>query len=44
VEHVVFPDEVHDFLRHANWVRAYQATADFFDRKLKAKATTSSQQ
>jgi dipeptidyl aminopeptidase/acylaminoacyl peptidase len=41
VEQLVFPDEVHDFLRHANWVRAYQATADFFDRKLKARGAAS---
>jgi dipeptidyl aminopeptidase/acylaminoacyl peptidase len=35
VEQLVYPDEVHDFLRHQNWVRAYTATADFFERKLK---------
>jgi dipeptidyl aminopeptidase/acylaminoacyl peptidase len=35
VEQLVFPDEVHDFLRHVNWVRAYEATAEFFDRKLR---------
>lgn len=34
VEQLVFPDEVHDFLRHQNWVRAYKASADFFNRKL----------
>ncbi len=34
-EEIVFPDEVHDFLRHQNWLRAYHAAADFFDRKLK---------
>jgi dipeptidyl aminopeptidase/acylaminoacyl peptidase len=34
-EELVFPDEVHDFLRHQNWLRAYHAAADFFDRKLK---------
>ena len=43
VEQLVFPDEVHDFLRHANWVRAYQAAADFFDRRLKAKPSGSQQ-
>jgi dipeptidyl aminopeptidase/acylaminoacyl peptidase len=32
---LVFPDDVHDFLRHENWLRAYHATTDFFDRKLK---------
>jgi dipeptidyl aminopeptidase/acylaminoacyl peptidase len=34
-EQLVFPDDVHDFLRHENWLRAYHAAADFFDRKLK---------
>ncbi|MBC2838592.1 prolyl oligopeptidase family serine peptidase [Robiginitalea sp. SC105] len=33
-EQLVFPDEVHGFLLHDNWYRAYQATRDFFDRKL----------
>jgi hypothetical protein len=28
------PDEVHDLLRWSDWVRAYRATAEFFDRKL----------
>jgi dipeptidyl aminopeptidase/acylaminoacyl peptidase len=37
VEEKVFPDEVHDFLLHKNWVKAYELAADFFDRKLKAK-------
>jgi len=35
VEQLVFPDEVHDFLLHRNWIRAYRAAADFFDRFLK---------
>jgi dipeptidyl aminopeptidase/acylaminoacyl peptidase len=35
VEQLVFPDEVHDFLRHANWVRGYKATAEFFNRRLR---------
>jgi dipeptidyl aminopeptidase/acylaminoacyl peptidase len=36
VEHeiLVFPDEVHSFLRYESWLRAYGATADFFKRKL----------
>ena len=34
-EQVVFPDEVHGFLLHANWLKAYEATADFFDRMLR---------
>jgi dipeptidyl aminopeptidase/acylaminoacyl peptidase len=29
VELLVFPDEVHDFLRHAHWMQAYRAGADF---------------
>jgi dipeptidyl aminopeptidase/acylaminoacyl peptidase len=35
VEEKIFPDEVHDFLLHRNWVAAYEAAAEFFDRKLK---------
>lgn len=34
VEQLVFPDEVHGFLSHENWLAAYRATADFFRRKL----------
>ncbi len=34
-EELVFPDEVHDFLLHRNWLAAYHAAADFFDRMLK---------
>lgn len=37
VEQLVFPDEVHDFLRNASWVRAYKASADFFARKLRPR-------
>jgi dipeptidyl aminopeptidase/acylaminoacyl peptidase len=33
-ELLVFPDEVHDFLRHASWLAAYHAAASFFDRTL----------
>jgi dipeptidyl aminopeptidase/acylaminoacyl peptidase len=28
-EQLIFPDEVHDFLRHAHWMQAYRAGADF---------------
>lgn len=35
VEQLIFPDEVHGFLRHASWMAAYTAAADFFDRMLK---------
>ncbi len=44
VEQMVFPDEVHDFLRHQNWVRAFKATAEFFNRRLKAQTTTTAGQ
>jgi dipeptidyl-peptidase-4 len=36
VELLVFPDEVHGFLLHKNWLRAFEAAADFFDRFLMA--------
>jgi dipeptidyl aminopeptidase/acylaminoacyl peptidase len=36
-EQLVFPDDVHSFLLHQNWVSAYKATADFFDRFLRKK-------
>jgi dipeptidyl aminopeptidase/acylaminoacyl peptidase len=39
VEQLVFPDEVHSFLLHRNWLAAYRATADFFDRMLTGEAT-----
>jgi dipeptidyl aminopeptidase/acylaminoacyl peptidase len=34
VETLIFPDEVHGFLLHRNWLQAYAATAGFFDRHL----------
>jgi dipeptidyl aminopeptidase/acylaminoacyl peptidase len=38
VEHqeLIFPDEIHGFLRHESWLRAYHATAAFLDAKLAA--------
>ena len=33
-EELIFPDEIHDLLRWSDWVRAYRATAEFFDRRL----------
>src|SRR5229473_1077308 len=36
IEQLVFPDEVHDFLLHRNWVAAYHAAGDFFDRHFKS--------
>ncbi|HUQ88308.1 MAG TPA: prolyl oligopeptidase family serine peptidase [Vicinamibacterales bacterium] len=43
VEQLVFPDEVHDFLRHQNWVRGYKATAEFFNRRLKNHSAAETQ-
>jgi dipeptidyl aminopeptidase/acylaminoacyl peptidase len=34
-EEIIFPDEIHDFLLHKDWLRSYQASADFFDKHLK---------
>jgi len=34
-EQMILPDEIHGFLRWKDWVRAYSATAEFFDRTLK---------
>jgi dipeptidyl aminopeptidase/acylaminoacyl peptidase len=49
IEQLIFPDEIHDLLLHRDWLHAYEAEADFFDRYLKhdtahskaAQATTS---
>ena len=34
-EVLIFPDKVHSFLRYESWLRAFHATADFFNRFLK---------
>ncbi len=34
-EQLIFPDEIHSFLLWRSWIRAYSATADFFERTLK---------
>jgi dipeptidyl aminopeptidase/acylaminoacyl peptidase len=34
VEELIFPDEIHDFLRVQDWSRAMHAADSFFDRKL----------
>ncbi len=39
VEQLIFPDEIHDFLTHAHWVAAYQAAAEFFQRRLGGTTT-----
>ncbi|MGE0128666.1 MAG: prolyl oligopeptidase family serine peptidase [Blastocatellales bacterium] len=45
VEHeiIVFPDEVHDFLLHRNWLEIFEASAKFLDKHLKGAKTTSGQ-
>src|SRR5690348_4230798 len=35
VDELVIPNEIHSFLKHASWVRALGAGAEFLDRKLK---------
>ena len=34
-EQLILPDEIHGFLRWKDWIRAYGASAEFFDRTLK---------
>ncbi|WP_419161754.1 S9 family peptidase [Candidatus Palauibacter sp.] len=38
VEQLVFPDEVHGFLLHRNWVQAFERAAGFMDTQLGAVA------
>ncbi len=33
-EQLIFPDEVHSFLLYSNWLKAYHASSDFFNRQL----------
>jgi len=40
-EEMVLPNEIHGFLRNASWLRADEAVADFFARKLGGNATSS---
>ena len=37
-EELIIPDEIHDLLRWSDWIRAYRATAEFFDHKLAASS------
>ena len=37
-QQLVFPDEIHDFLRHRTWLAAYHAASDFFDEYLRNRA------
>jgi dipeptidyl aminopeptidase/acylaminoacyl peptidase len=41
VEQLVFPDEVHGFLLHERWVRAFRLAFDFFERHLRGREATS---
>jgi len=34
-EEIIYPDEIHDFLRHQDWLHSYHAGAGFFDKHLK---------
>jgi dipeptidyl aminopeptidase/acylaminoacyl peptidase len=42
-EELVFPDDVHDFLLHKNWLAAFEASADFLDRKLGSRPPTTNE-
>jgi len=33
-EELIFPNEIHDFLLHRDWMTAYKATAQFFTKQL----------
>ncbi len=39
-EQLVLPDEIHGFLRNESWLKVFTASADFFDRYLKGKRTS----
>lgn len=38
-EQLVYPDEVHGFLRHESWMRTFRAASDFFERRLMRRRT-----
>ena len=38
-EELIFPDEIHEFLLHRDWVHAYSASTAFLGRKLTPPAT-----
>jgi dipeptidyl aminopeptidase/acylaminoacyl peptidase len=37
LDELIFPDEIHDFLLHRDWLKAYEAETDFFAHYLSAK-------
>lgn len=39
-EQLIFPDEVHSFLLHSSWIKAFNTSFDFFERKLKNKQSS----
>ncbi len=41
VETLVFPDEVHGFLRYESWLRTFEAAHDFFERRLAGRSAGS---
>ena len=41
-ESLVLPDEIHGFLRYESWLQVFKATAEFFDRYLKASPISAS--
>jgi dipeptidyl aminopeptidase/acylaminoacyl peptidase len=34
IEQLILPDDIHDFLINRNWLKAFQTSSDFLDRKL----------
>jgi dipeptidyl aminopeptidase/acylaminoacyl peptidase len=42
-EELVFPDDVHDFLLHENWLAAFEAAAHFLDRRLASRPATTNE-
>jgi dipeptidyl aminopeptidase/acylaminoacyl peptidase len=44
VEELIFPDEIHVFLLHRDWLAAYTAEAEFFARKLANPAVSGTKQ
>jgi dipeptidyl aminopeptidase/acylaminoacyl peptidase len=38
-EEMLIPDEIHDFLRHATWLKVGRATTEFLERELGTRAT-----
>jgi dipeptidyl aminopeptidase/acylaminoacyl peptidase len=34
VEQLILPDEIHGFLLHKSWIKAYEAAFDFIERQL----------